>query len=148
MSKVIWKYVVIVGALFFLAGAESAVAAKLLSDSQLDRITAGDARIVENSPDVFRMDFMKQTASGKAITGDLSFTVIKSIDAVNIGSLNLSGNAQSNLSSLININAVNSPVSVLLNLNINIDSQVGSMTQINMAIPVAPPMLPSILGNP
>jgi hypothetical protein len=48
------------------------------------------------------------------------------------GTINLGGSAQQNLSSLININAVNSTINVLLNLNINIDSTVGTILQNNL----------------
>ena len=44
----------------------------------------------------------------------------------------MNGTAQQNLTSLININAVNSNVSVLLNLNVNINSSVGTLTQTNL----------------
>jgi hypothetical protein len=46
--------------------------------------------------------------------------------------LTLNGQAQQNLSSLVNINAVSSNVNVLLNLNVNINSTVGTLTQTNM----------------
>jgi hypothetical protein len=49
-----------------------------------------------------------------------------------MGTLSLNGNAQQNLSSLVNINAVNSQVNVLLNLNVNINSTVGTLTQANL----------------
>jgi hypothetical protein len=44
----------------------------------------------------------------------------------------MNGQAQQNLSSLININAVNSNINVLLNLNVNLNSTVGTLTQANM----------------
>jgi hypothetical protein len=49
-----------------------------------------------------------------------------------IGSITLNGNAQQNLSSLINLNAVNSKINVLLNLNVNINSTVGTIIQSNL----------------
>lgn len=121
------------------------MAATALSDQELDAITAGNFSVFEESFDLVRLDFLKHTVSGKKITGDLSFTVLRSVDEINFGTLNLSDNAQSNLTSLVNINAVNSPVTVLLNLNINIDSQVGSINQINLTIPT---VLPSITPWP
>ena len=45
----------------------------------------------------------------------------------------LRDNAQGNLRSLINVNAVNSLIQVLVNLNININSTVGSVQQINLS---------------
>jgi hypothetical protein len=49
-----------------------------------------------------------------------------------MGSLTLDGAAQQNLSSLVNINAVNSRINVLLNLNVNMNSTVGTVTQSNL----------------
>jgi hypothetical protein len=49
-----------------------------------------------------------------------------------MGTLSLNGNAQQNLSSLVNINAVNSKINVLLNLNVNINSTVSTLTQSNL----------------
>ena len=50
-----------------------------------------------------------------------------------MGSLTLNGQAQQSLSYLVNINAVNSNIQVLLNLNVNISSTVGSVMQSNLA---------------
>ena len=50
----------------------------------------------------------------------------------NQSTLTLNGGAQQNLSSLVNINAVNSNVNVLLNLTVNINSTVGTITQSNL----------------
>lgn len=55
----------------------------------------------------------------------------------NIGSLQLQDQAQQNLRALVNVNAVNSMVQVLLNLNISVDSQVGSILQGNL-VPILP----------
>ena len=41
-------------------------------------------------------------------------------------------NAQGSLKSFININAVNAPVQILLNLNVNIESRVGTLKQFNV----------------
>ena len=46
-------------------------------------------------------------------------------------SLSLSGQAQQNLNSLVNITSINSTISVLLNLNVNINSTVGTVNQGN-----------------
>ena len=43
----------------------------------------------------------------------------------------MSGQAQQNLNALVNIAAVNSSVQVLMNLNVNINSRVGSVSQGN-----------------
>ncbi|MEE8165599.1 MAG: hypothetical protein V3T64_08520, partial [Myxococcota bacterium] len=61
-----------------------------------------------------------------------SFQVVEGIDPAMIGNLILSGQSQSNLRSLININAVNSEIQLLLNLHISIDSTVGTLNQFNL----------------
>ena len=48
------------------------------------------------------------------------------------GLLIIDNGAQNNLSALVNLNAVNSEVTVLLNLNIAINSVVGEIRQINI----------------
>jgi hypothetical protein len=67
------------------------------------------------------------------VTGVGTLTVLKGpIAGTNMGSLTLNGEAQQNLSSLVNINAVNSKINVLLNLNVNINSAVGTVVQSNL----------------
>ena len=109
--------------LLFTATAHSA---EPLSDSQLDDVTAGNASVP------IQIDQLTARGTHIIVDGDIQWQT----SAQNY-SLILSDNAQQNLSSLININAVNSPVNVLLNLNINIDSAVGSIQQYNLngAIP-------------
>lgn len=106
-----------------------------LSDSQLDAVTAGNASASEENVELLTLDFVRSTRSGATIRGDGTLTLVDAVEAFNLGSLSLSGNAQSNLTALININAVNSPINVLLNLNISIDSTIGSLNQINVTTP-------------
>jgi hypothetical protein len=54
------------------------------------------------------------------------------ITGTNMSALTLNGGAQQNLSSLVNINAVNSNINVLLNLNVNMNSTVGTVMQSNL----------------
>lgn len=49
------------------------------------------------------------------------------------GSISMTGNAQQNLSSLVNITAVDSAIQVLLNLNVNVNSTVGTISQFNLS---------------
>lgn len=102
-----------------------------LTDEQLDSITAGAAPV--SGEDMMRFDFSRATKGGKYMTGHGSLTVNKGIIHNTVGNLQISDNAQSNLQSLVNINAVNSPVQVFLNLNLNINSTVGSMRQLNIS---------------
>jgi hypothetical protein len=104
--------------------------AEPLSDQQLDVVSAGTESVP--SDELLKFNAQHQTASGKKVIvdGTLDLERAKSID---VSSLMLRDNAQSNLKSLININAVQSNVNVLLNLNIMIDSQVGELRQLNLS---------------
>lgn len=109
-----------------------AAAHEPLTDEQLDAITAGadDAVLEEITVHVARV-----TASGKRITVDGTLGVQQIPNGLDAADLLLRDSAQSNLRALVNMNAVNSVVNVLVNLNINIDSQVGDLRQINLATP-------------
>jgi hypothetical protein len=112
--------------------ASGANAHEPLSDEQLDTITAGaDDAVVEE----ITVHAARATASGKLITADGTLVVQHVPNGVDAADLLLRDSAQSNLQALINLNAVNSVVNVLVNLNINIDSQVGDLRQINLATP-------------
>lgn len=110
--------------------------AKALSDDALDQVTAGGIT-AGLSNGVVRFQGQVPTANGLvSSTGTLAIqnTPIggNTINNTTMGTLNLSGNAQQNLSSLVNINAVNSKINVLLNLNVNINSTVATLTQSNL----------------
>lgn len=104
--------------------------AEPLSDLQLDSVSAGTEAVA--SDELLKISAQHQTASGRnvAVDGTLDLERARSID---VGSLMLRDNAQSNLKSLININAVQSNVNVLLNLNIMIDSHIGELRQLNLS---------------
>jgi hypothetical protein len=108
----------------------AAFAAEPLTDEQLDAITAGadDAVLEEIVVSVSRL-----TASGTAITADGTLGVQRPADALGAADLLLRDSAQSDLQALINVNAVQSVVNVLVNLNINIDSHVGEVRQLNLS---------------
>ena len=105
-----------------------------LTDNEMDLITAGSA--AASRSDLVGFEFNRGLSRGRHIEG------VGSMDfsPTNIGqytksSLTLNDNAQNNLSALVNINAVNSPVQILLNLNININSKVDTVNQSNFALP-------------
>lgn len=114
-----------------------------MSDLELDAVTAGAASD-DDADRLLTFELERTTRSGNTITvaGDVS--KLEAIDSIELGALTLTDNAQSNLQSLININAVNSAVNVLLNLNVTIDSSVGSVNQFNLngTLPTAVPNLP------
>lgn len=116
--------------LFGAPHAERALAAELLSDEQLDAITAGtDPGELEE----IVIQAAHRTASGKTVTAEGSLGISQMQNALAEGQLLLRDSAQSNLRSLVNLNAVQSVVNVLVNLNINIDSHVGELRQINLS---------------
>lgn len=107
------------------------IKAKPLSDAALDKVTAGTIS-AGISDGVVRFQGEAPTANGLvSSTGSLALQS-GPIGGNTMGTLNLSGNAEQNLSSLVNINAVNSKINVLLNLNVNINSTVGTLTQANL----------------
>ena len=108
-------------------------ASELLTDDALGEITAGTASAVYNDGQLY-FDLNKTTARGTNIgaLGDLNFNADTAI--VNTGILNLEDNAQGNLRALVNTNAVNSAVQVLINLNISINSRIDVLNQVNNAL--------------
>jgi hypothetical protein len=96
-----------------------------LTDSELNSVVGGGERRSEQDSES-SFEYSKTTQSGRLVEVDGSFKLIDPADVNMLTGLLLSGSAQENLSSLININAVNSNINVLLNLNINIDSNVGT----------------------
>ena len=107
---------------------------KALDDSMLDRVTAAGVTVRVSPAGVINFSGEVPTANG-LVSGTGSLVVQapgNSTSTTTTGSVNLSGSAQQNLSSLININAVNSTINVLLNLNININSTVGTILQSNL----------------
>jgi hypothetical protein len=106
---------------------------KPLNDAALDRVTASGFTagltngVVNFQGSVPTKNGLVSGAGTLAVlTGPLTGSGLSQ------STLTLNGQAQQNLSSLININAVSSNVNVLLNLNVNINSTVGTLTQTNM----------------
>jgi hypothetical protein len=105
--------------------------AKPMSDAALDKVTAGTVTAGVSDGVV---KFQGQTSTANGVVSSTGTLALQSGPLIGdtIGTLSLNGNAQQNLSSLININAVNSKINVLLNLNVNINSTVGTLTQANL----------------
>jgi hypothetical protein len=104
-------------------------AAEPLADEELDAITAGAA---DEASELLEFNVKHETASGRRIEVDGAIDVDRARSLQN-AALTLQDSAQSNLQSLININAVQSAVNVLVNLNITIDSNVGEIRQLNLS---------------
>ncbi len=100
-----------------------------LTDQELNAVTAGSSGSTTESMEALtRIPFRYASSKG---TVDGEVFILPVADIRNQGTLQLMDNAQSNLRSLINVNAVNSPVQILLNLNININSTIGNVNQLN-----------------
>jgi hypothetical protein len=115
--------------------AHIAGAAEPLGDAELDAITAGAA---DETGELLEFNVKHETASGRRIEVDGALNVDR-VRSLENATLLLQDSAQSNLQSLININAVQSAVNVLVNLNITIDSNVGEIRQLNLGSVSAPP---------
>jgi hypothetical protein len=85
-----------------------------LNDAEMDAVCAGDTTELEPGDEL----------NTESLGSD--FYLNNSVNTIN-----LSGNAQQNLTSFVNILAVNSAVQVLLNINVSINSDIGSVTQGN-----------------
>jgi hypothetical protein len=107
---------------------------KALDDSMLDRVTAAGVSAGVGPGNVINFTGEVPTANG--LVSGAGSLVIQAPNNVTQnttnGTINLSGNAQQYMSSLVSINAVNSTINVLLNLNININSTVGTILQSNL----------------
>lgn len=107
---------------------------KALDDSTLDRVTAAGVttRVLPGGV----INFTGEVPTVNGLVSGIGSLVVQpasnSTTTTTTGTVNLGGNAQQNLSSLININAVNSTINVLLNLNVNINSTVGTILQSNL----------------
>lgn len=104
---------------------------KPMDDITLSRVTA--AGITANTSNGV-VTFQGQTSTPNGLVSGAGSLAVQSgpNTGTSVGTLTLNGSAQQNLSSLININAVNSKVNVLLNLNVNINSTVGTIIQSNI----------------
>lgn len=129
--RVLWMLAAVV----LLVGPVSALqarAARELTAEEMDRITAGSVSVAQEDGAV-NIRFQSSAGSGRSVDGAGTIEIFKGVPPAAAGSLVLQDSAQSHLQSLININAVNSFVQVLLNLNVNINSTVGTVRQINLS---------------
>ncbi|MBI5454847.1 MAG: hypothetical protein HY956_09475 [Deltaproteobacteria bacterium] len=111
------------------AWTNDAHAARELTDAELDGVAAGSVytELVDGT-----LNFSFSKAGGDySVDGDGSLGFAMSPDKY--GAITLSGNAQSGLNSVVNITAVDSAIQVLLNLNINVNSSVGTLQQLNLS---------------
>jgi hypothetical protein len=129
-----YRTLLVMGLLLATQAGVSQSKRKALDDSMLDRVTAAGVATRVLPGGVVNFSGAVPTANG-LVTGVGSLVVQPASSSTNTtttGTVNLGGSAQQNLSSLININAANSTINVLLNLNVNINSTVGTILQSNL----------------
>ena len=116
-------------AMMLLMGTVPVHAMTELSDHQLEQVTAG-ASVSSNIRDgVLHFHFQRETPTLSVSGGGTLETSAEPLPGSS-GALILH-NSNANLNGLVNIIAVNSVISVLLNLNVNINSRIGSVHQWN-----------------
>ena len=129
-----YRSIVVVVLLLATQAGLSQTKRKALDDKTLDRVTAAGVSASVSPSGV--VNFSGQVPTANGLVSGVGSLVIQAPNSsttnTTTGTINLGGSAQQNLSSLININAVNSTINVLLNLNINIDSTVGTILQNNL----------------
>jgi hypothetical protein len=101
-----------------------------LADRELDQVTAGDFTI-DFLDGALKLQFESSAGPHKSVSGEGTIAFTGSSLTGTPGIL-LTQDAQQNLRSLVNINAVSSNVNVLLNLVINVNSTVNGVTQGNL----------------
>ena len=120
------------GLLLFGAVSPAEAEGRKLSDEELDQVTAAGVwtEVVDG---VVRFHFEGRAGRSHTVNGSGTIELLEAELPPSAATLILRDNAQGNLRSLINVNAVNSLIQVLVNLNININSTVGSVQQINLS---------------
>jgi len=123
-----------VAAIVLLATAGPATAqGRKLTDEELGKVSAGSAS-AKSTDGVVKFNFEGQAGSTHTVKGTGMIQVKEGALPLLSSKLILQDNAQQNLRSLVNIVAVNSKVQVLVNLNININSTVGAVHQVNASL--------------
>lgn len=120
-------------AFFMMTTCQAAVTP--MTEEQLDTETAKgfSATISPTGSIDFAVD--QPTKSGIPVSANGTLDVLQKTDPLNHANfLSLNDSAQQNLRALISVNAVDSDVQVLMNMTVNIDSNVGVIEQANQAL--------------
>jgi hypothetical protein len=123
-SKQIW----LAGLLFLTATGLAFADGRELSDEELDDVVAGTVN-EELQEELLSFSYVGNAGSRHEAVLDGTLSVS---ETTSTGLLLIDNGAQTGLNALVSINAVNSEVNVLLNLNITINSTVGEVRQINI----------------
>ena len=130
MKRILLLY--LAGLLLFGAVSPAEAEKRKLNDAEMDQVTAAGVWTEEVVDGVIRFHFEGRAGRSHTVNGSGTIELLAAELPLNAATLILRDNAQGNLRSLINVNAVNSLIQVLVNLNININSTVGSVQQINL----------------
>jgi hypothetical protein len=120
------------GLLLLAAAMPAAAQKRKLDDKEMDQVSAGGISTQLQSG-ILNFQFQSPAGQNHAVEGSGTIQVLENKSEAATGALLLSDNAQQNLQSLVNITAVNSRIQVLLNLNVNIHSIVGTLRQTNLS---------------
>lgn len=91
---------------------------RVMNDAEMDKVSGGTTEPVS---------LVKDTASATATVSPAQTLITDtSTQSIHVGD-----QAQQNLTSLVNILAINSAIQVMLNVNVSINSTVGSVNQYN-----------------
>lgn len=127
-SKQIW----LAGFLFLSATGLAFADGRELSDEELDEVVAGTVN-EELQDELLSFSYVGTAGSRHEAVVDGTLSISKTPATQTItGLLLIDNGAQTGLNALVSVNAVNSEVNVLLNLNITINSSVGEIRQINI----------------
>jgi hypothetical protein len=120
------------GLLVLIAAGLAFADGRELSDEELDEVVAGTVN-EELHEELLSFSYVGAAGSRHEaiLDGTLSISGTPLAETPT-GLLIIDNGAQTGLSALVSVNAVNSEVNVLLNLNITINSTVGEVRQINI----------------
>lgn len=116
--------------LLLLGGMTPAWGLMELTDSQMDGLTAGASVTTQVADGVLNFQFQKENGR-RHIDGEGSIAMTEETLPGPASTIIVRDNAQGNLRALVNLNAINSDIDVLINLNVNVNSTVGTVRQIN-----------------
>lgn len=105
-----------------------------LTDDELGEVFARGVEVEPLGPNALAFQF--DDIGGNRVqvdgSGDLQFGALQLANTASTNTVQVSDNAQQNLRALVNVNAANAILQVLINLNINVDSVVNGLSQTNI----------------